>query len=266
MDKPISQKKFLMPAKITLAAVLVLSAALLVLLAYLTTLASTNVDFKIDYLLDVIDFSVLAVNLLVFAVTYSILIYSLFFFELKKIRFMIASVMIMPIIKNAANLLTDWYTSGVPAYKDDIFSQLFAAGTYAVSEILQHLIVILIITAIIKKAKKAFEIKQKMLAKLGKSADADDGVFPFEGFYKKQNKLQRCAMFSSVVVSAFLLLSRLVFDVFVAGPPVNELDLLWIVLAYLGDIVCGVVCYLIIILLLILLHSRHKKLKAKYDE
>ena len=266
MKKADYKKKFLTYSTVVLTVSLLFSIAFFVPLAYLDMQTSTNVAFKVDYLIDIIEFLQLAVSILAFAITYATLIYLFFSFEFKKIRLPIAIIMLMPIIKNATNLLSEWYRDGVPSSASARNTQLLSVGVEAGMEIIQHVIIVLIIYFVIKKAKKAQNVKKKALKRLKKEFEPNEDAFPLKSFYKKRNPIQKAAMLSSVVISVIRLLLRIEYDIFLGGVPEEATDLLWMVLYYLGDILVGIVCYLFMLLFLMGFNSHYKKLKDKYDK
>ena len=268
MTNSLWQKKLLTRITLFLVISLFLSVAVFVPLAYIDSEIATNVAFRIDYLADLLEFLQQAVSLFAFAVTYSVLLYSFFAFGFKKSAFIIFISLFMPIFKNGTNLLSMWLIDGVPAINSVTFAeQLSPAIWQSVFEIVQHTLAILIFYFIIRNLKKFQQIKRKAHAKIGAEFDERTGIFPFEGFYKKDNPLQKAALWSSALIVIVRVLMRVYYDIvmFVLGVQIEEFtDILWMMFFYVSDVFAGVICYFAILFLLMYFDKLSEKLKVKF--
>lgn len=67
--------------------------------------------------------------------------------------------------------------------------------------------------------------------------------------YDRSNALHRTALWMGLIPAAAQLLYRVRYDIFY-GAPTDALDLMWMIVYYVGDILCAIIGYLVILLLL----------------
>lgn len=67
--------------------------------------------------------------------------------------------------------------------------------------------------------------------------------------YDRSNALHRTALWMGLIPAAVQLLNRVRYDIFY-GAPTDALDLMWMIVYYVGDILCAIIGYLVILLLL----------------
>ncbi len=76
-----------------------------------------------------------------------------------------------------------------------------------------------------------------------------------QGLYDKNNALHRTAVWYGVIPAAVQMLSRIIYDISY-GAPTSGIDLMWMIVYYVSDILCAFIGYLVILLLLNSLLSR----------
>ncbi len=67
--------------------------------------------------------------------------------------------------------------------------------------------------------------------------------------YDKSNALHQTAVWMGLIPAAIQLLNRIRYDIFY-GAPTDALDLMWMIVYYVGDVLCALIGYLVILLLL----------------
>jgi hypothetical protein len=87
---------------------------------------------------------------------------------------------------------------------------------------------------------------------------------PFASFFDFGNPLMRSSLFSALVSSGIHILTRIRYDLFF-GEPVNNVDLLWIIIYYASEIVAFVVGYLVLVLLLNHFYLKEDEKKQIYE-
>ena len=237
-------------------------ALVFIALSFFYKLANTNVAFYLDYLPDVLDFLIEIVLLASFFISYGVTFYALFRFSRKEVYFTVAFVIFVSVAKYVINMLSDWFTDGIPSSQSTVNTQLLSVGANAALEILQYLLIFFIARAIIDKAAVAYGLRKKQLEKLGDSSfDLRACAFPIKRFYDEKNPLQKSAFFSAVIISGFRVAQRLVYDIVIYGLPTSVEDALWVFASYFADIVIGVIGYLLILLVLLKLDSHELKIR-----
>lgn len=88
---------------------------------------------------------------------------------------------------------------------------------------------------------------------------------PIVGLLNFQNPVMRAALWSGIVPAAVQLLSRVRYDIAV-GAPVNAVDLLWMIVYYLSDILMALVGYFLMVLLLNRLFLKEEKARRQDEE
>ena len=188
-----------------------------------------------------------------------------FFFGIKRSIPAILISLFVPIFKNAANFICSGLINGFPAINSaSFFEQISIAISQAALEVLQHILVIAVTASVINQFKKISNVKSKALIKLGTEYNERLGVLPLERFYKKGNPIQSAALRASAVVAVIAVVQRIIYDIFI--PIDGWIDVLWMVIYYLSDIVTGFVCYLLILLFIMYFDRISEKLKIKFAE
>ena len=88
---------------------------------------------------------------------------------------------------------------------------------------------------------------------------------PFKGLFAPQNPLWRITLIVSALPSLSQILYRLIYDIFFYGAPRDWIDLLWILVYYLGDLLTAFVGFLVTLLLLNRAYLREEKAYLDYS-
>lgn len=229
-------------------------SVLFVILARVYTVSCSNIVLMYTAWPEVFEILVNLVECTLFGVAYAILIYTAYRFpECKQIPFVMVyfgSVL----FKYIANYLVTWITdTGMSV--DYLLQNLLYILIFTAIELLQAVLVLLILRSTMK-AYHAFVVRQQRVA--ANLPDTEITVrtyaFPFSALFSLQNPLQKCAFWSGAFITAFKMVSRLIYD-FSYGLPNSVTDALWMVIYYLLDIFMGVaVCLFITYLLMAIDH------------
>lgn len=79
-----------------------------------------------------------------------------------------------------------------------------------------------------------------------------------KGLYEKSNALHRTAVWYGLIPAAVQMISRIIYDISY-GAPTDALDMTWMIVYYVSDILCALIGYFVILLLLNNLLSRFYK-------
>ncbi len=263
MSKNIQEQKLLLRTRLTvLIAVLILNLLFALVWAPLYTRASTDIALRdIPYIIDFIDAAMLATHLISFFICYGITIYSIFRFSLKNTIPTMLIFAALTVFKYAMNLISAWFVfDTMPSTAAERNMSFLSVASNTALELFQYAVVIIISAFIITRAMPAIKLRQKQLAKLeSKDTPIREFVFPFEHIYSKKNTLQKAALFSAVAISALQIIQLLIYDFFIGGIPTNPIDIVWMIVYYLGTFILGAIGYMIMLLILICLDKLDKK-------
>lgn len=87
------------------------------------------------------------------------------------------------------------------------------------------------------------------------------GNMRFDSPLKLSNTFLRCILFIAFVPSVMRILSRIRYDLFFGAPQLGTLDLFWMIFYYCGDVLSGVIGYLVLYLLISQLYLRNEEKK-----
>jgi hypothetical protein len=81
-----------------------------------------------------------------------------------------------------------------------------------------------------------------------------------------KNPITQTALYLGMIPAAVHFLSRMIFDIFKGGLPRNGIDLLWMIIGYLSDVLGFVAGFFVILLLLNHLYLRAKAIRLAYED
>lgn len=256
---------------------LLLSIGLFLLISvYIFVIAPLYIQFSNDvlYMGTVLPevFSVLlsTVDVLVFGLFYGVLLYALYRFGLKKALFTSFVFIVSVLYKYIGNLLMTFLTDGVPT--DGILSDVLNIGLYILLELLQATVVFTISALILRKAKDRERIRLEAAEKAKKVYEPAAEYLPFSRLLNFGNPLQKAAFWMAFVPMIVHVIQRAFYDIVLTiangfyGNPL--IDILWMILYYILDVVAyGVVVYFIEILTVSKLGEiEHCRLKQLPDD
>ena len=210
----------------------------------------SNVMYENSFMPDAMLYLNTLLELLAIAVFYGVLIFGTYKFCPSDFKGALLIFILATLYKYAANVIMDWYKNGsVPLeWLWDVIDMVF----YTVLEAIP----LLIIFALTKSILNRHAQKERAFAKVGKSIS----VYPFEGIYDKNNPLQKSAFVCALVVFFSKLLGSLTNDIAIiieSGFP-KETKTIWLMLiAYVSNVIFGLLCFIITSLTLIKLMDRY---------
>lgn len=176
------------------------------------------------------------VEALAISVAYAIILCGVFEFSSGNFKGGLLVFVLATLYKYAGNVVMDWATNGsVPAsWIWDIVNVLF----FTALETVQLLIVWTVIKHFAAKARE-------------KDALAEGGAwYPFGKIYDKSNPCLRASLFCALIVFLSKIFGLLVNDIYsliVWGLPKKAVS--WVIMSayYLGELLFGIICYVVII-------------------
>jgi len=213
---------------------------------------SNDVLYMGTVLPDVFEVLCSTVDILVFGLSYGVILFALYRFPFKKALVLVYVYIASIFYKYVGNLLMTYITDGVP--KSGVFSDLLNVGFYILLELLQAGIVLLIGAKILTTAKQRESIRLEAAKKAQISYEPSAEYLPFSRLLNLKNPLQGAAFWMAFVPMIVHVLQRVYFDILLTvsngfyGNPL--IDILWMLLYYTLDVVAyGVIVYFIEILL-----------------
>ena len=255
----IAQSKLRIMLEISLIALgLLIALAFAFVLSPLITFA--NNDGTINYLPDILEAVQWIFNALTFFVCYALTVFAIYRFGASRYWAFIFIFSSATVVKYLMNVISAFFVFGtVPSNQEELKQQLWIVVFNTVVELLQYALVVIFSTVILSRFKRLSEIAEKSAKKMGIDYDSRNKVFPFKALVTTKNPIQYSALIAAIIVSAFMITNRLVYD-FSVGLPVDLIDGLWIAAGYLSDILFGIIGYLI----MILVFNRCDTLDIKY--
>lgn len=199
-------------------------------LAPLYTYVSTNVILYMSVLPQILALLLDAVDILSYAVCFSIIIYSVFLLSLKKSTAVICSYICLLFMKYSSNFVMSMIVSGDAFNFDDM--------TLAILPFFFDVIILAIILA----------VSHRQIAKYNerKALRACEEVYPFKALLSLQNPLLSSAFVFALIMSVVKILPRIRYDILL-GAPTSLSEVLWMCIYYLGDVLSGVIIYTVAI-------------------
>lgn len=189
-------------------------------------------------------------------ISFSFVSYAALRFHISKCIPLLSLYAGMVVFRYGANLLAGFLVNGFPT------ANSFLADTFPyflidiVLDWAQMAVVVFILYWIVKNTPHKRGEKRDSLLR---------SHMPIVGLFHFQNPATRAALWSGIIPAAVQLLSRVRYDIAV-GAPVNAVDLLWMIVYYLSDILMALVGYFLIVLLLNRLFLREEKARLQDEE
>ena len=229
-------------------------SVLFVILARVYTVSCSNIVLMYTAWPEVFEILVNLVECSLFGIAYAILIYTAYRFPENRLTTFVMVYFGSVLFKYVANYLVTWITdTGMSV--DYLLHNLLYILIFTAIELLQAALILLILRATMKSYHAFVAQQQRIAANLpGTEVSVRTYAFPFSALFSLKNPLQKCAFWSGFFISAFKMVSRLIYDISY-GLPSSVTDALWMVIYYLLDIFMGVaVCLFITYLLMAIDH------------
>lgn len=246
LPTPINEKKVTKTLLIFMA-VLCLAPILLniLLIAPIYSIMYSNVQYQNTILLDIIRYVMDLFDILAFTSAYALLIYSFTLLKKKAKILVTLSYIGILILKMPLKLLMEQILNHSINSARDLVGNLMLLIFYFVIELLQFFTVFLIASVVSRSYLRSVNLlgdrkKNKSLTKI-------EPVLPIKRVVNRYNPLLRSALYASLVVIAFRILTQLITDIELGAPESITMTIILIVL-YVSNLIYGVITYFISIL------------------
>ncbi len=234
-------------------------SALFVILARIYVICCSDIVLMYTAWPEVLEILTNILECAIYGIAYAYLIYATYKFPDGGLSPFVLVYFSSVLFKYIANYLVTWITdTGMSA--SYLIENLSYILIYTAMELAQAGLVLLI-TYFTMRTYHRFISRQIQIAKNipgGQEITTRTYVFPITKLFSLQNPLQKCAFLSGAMVSAFKIVSRLIYDISY-GWPTSVVDALWMITYYMFDLFVGfAVCLLITYLLIQFDHDEQK--------
>lgn len=241
---------------------------------YIFALAPLYIWFSSDILYmgtalpEIFDILLSAVDVLVFGISYGVLLYTIYRFSLKKAMPYLYVLIGSVLYKNIGNLLMTYITDGFTS--ENLLTDLLDIGLLILLELLQTAIAVFLAVKVIGSAKNRENIRMEAAREAKKLYTPSVELLPFSRLLNMKNPIQKAAFLMASVPMLVHILQRIYYDIFFFvtegfyGDPI--VDILWMILYYTIDIISyGVIVYFIMILLISRFEKMRSALKSRFE-
>ena len=205
-----------------------------------------------------------AVNYLFYWVSFSFMLYFAARFTLQNSKSFLGGYVGACAVMYLVSLISSGVINGVTAFSlRDIGDVVMYVGFDAA----------LMAIAVLVTQKMLGREQENVACEYGiqKLNDADDLTIlpqhlPFTSFFNFKNKLMKTLFWIILIPSAWHILSRLYYDIFFFGIPVDAVDLLWMIFYYVSEVITFFVGYFFSIFVLNFIFAREERKRAHYKE
>lgn len=225
-------------------------SAVFVIMAKIYAVACSDILIMYTAWPEVIEILINVLECGIYGISYAILIYAAYRFQREKITCLVLIYGGSVLFKYISNYVMTWLTdTGMSA--DYLLENLSYILIYTAIELLQCALVLLVVLRTMKDFHKFIEKQMRIAQNFSDvSITPRTYAFPFTALLSWKNPLQKCALWSGIVIAGFKMISRLIYDVGY-GWPSSVVDALWMLISYLVDAFVGfAVCLLITYLLM----------------
>ena len=218
--------------------------------------AYSNILVSETVFLIVWDGVVTAVNYLFYWVSFAFMLYFFARFTAKYSKSVLFVYLGASAFLYLANLLSSCIVNG---FADFVLNDLLDVLMYTALDAAQMAFAALLAWWALKPAQE--HARRVYLKARGDDPEATlkmPRFLPFTRLFDLKNPLMRSAFLASAISAVFHIASRIRYDIFF-GAPVNTADLLWMIFAYVSELIAWLVGYFIMILLLNHLDIREGK-------
>ena len=205
-------------------------------LGVLYSIVSNNIVYMNSFLMYVIEIGLQLLEITLYSVAFAFFVCAIYRYEFRSSVPFLASYVLLTALYRVASLFFELLFSGAIG-PDDVSSAI----VYFVLDILIATLVVVISCFDFKHYRAYLKKWLKMKRLVDENATAP-ALYPFEKVFSKSNPLQVCAMKIAVLLSAFKIISRIIFDLYY-GAPTTLSEALIMVVYYLSDLLLGVIAY-----------------------
>lgn len=209
-----------------------------------TVYRGTAITVTLKYISDLFD-------LISFSSVYAMIIFSLVLLKKRVTANVCISYCAILILKIPARLLMNIPLYGSIGTKAEIIADLISLSFYFIIELVQLALVFTFASVCSSNYLRSVSI----LNGRGKKDSRISHILPIKKYVDWYNPLLRSAIYSSITVTAFRFIARLITDID-AGLPSSFGEVMIIIINYLTDAVYGFVAYIIAIILFNFIYER----------
>lgn len=215
--------------------------------------------YKTSWLVYIPELSLDLLEILVYTVAFSAIVYVLHIFSAKKALSFFFCYIGLVTLRRVASLAI-----GILVNSSLDILELQSAIAYIALEAVNCLVILLFAA---RRASRYYEDRlqrKKLRERLGDEISIPT-LYPFESSFSKSNPLQASAMFAALLITAERLLSRIISDLF-WGAPTSPIEILIMMIYYLLDIFFGLLIYMGMLGLFHVMHAWADRLEKKDAE
>jgi hypothetical protein len=220
------------------------------ILAPIYTYICSDIVFSVTIVPEILSFILDIVDIIAYAVCFSIIIYSVYRFDLKPSVRIIVTVCAALFLKYTANFIMTIVVDGALNLND-----ITSIVIYFVLDVIWLTAITLISNRIIAKHKKKRDVTNKAAVSISAKLDDSYNVFPFKKLFDLSNPLQTSALVMGAIMGGVHMLTRIIYDLFY-GLPTSLSDAMWMVTYYLSDVVSGFIMYTVALFIFMRLNSK----------
>lgn len=218
------------------------------------TFMCSDVIYSVTVWPEILEIIIDAIEVITYAISFAIIIYSIFRFSASGSRSLITTYCIIILLKYLIDTAVSFIFDGAVSLDDIVFVLI-----YFLFDAVILTIIVLCSARLIDSANARKNSIEKANTVLGiKNSSYDDSIFASNKFFSKSNPLQCSALIAGIVLSAAKIISRIRFDIYV-GAPTSLSDAMWMVTYYISDILIALIVYAISVFMFSTLYSSEKK-------
>lgn len=216
---------------------------------------SSDVLYSDSVILSVTDYLMSFLEIIAFAVTFSVIIASVFLGS-KKITGMAVIIFVLSLlVQIPLSIFMKAPIYGTIGTAKEVALSLIPSLAYVLFCVL-HIVFVYFAA---RFQKRSFLIPPRRLRKAGGKIAYDPQLLPFKKIYSKTNALQRSALFMSIIIVIPKIILHVLGHLMIGFPEGAE-GIISFVLSYFTDVAYGFVAYIIALLIL---SSCYDKLRSK---
>lgn len=215
-----------------------------------TIYRGTAITITLKYISDLFE-------LISFGSAYAAIIFSLVLLKKKATAFIAISYCALLLIKIPMRLLMNIPLYGTIGTKEEIIADLIALVFYLILELLQLALVFAFVAVCAGNYLRSVEL----LTQKGKTSPHVKHILPIKKYVDWYNPLLRSAIYSSIIITVFKMVSRIITDID-AGAPNSFGEVMIMIVNYVADAAYGFAAYILAILIFNLLFEKLTKSDA----
>ena len=212
-----------------------------------TVYRGTAITITLKYISDLFD-------LIAFGSVYAMMIFSLVLLRKRVTAIIAIAYCALLLFKIPARLLMNIPLYGTFGTKEEIIADLISLSFYFILELLQFFLVFIFVSICASSYLRSVAI----LTQKNKTSPQVKHILPIKKYVDWYNPLLRSAIYSSIVITVFKFIARIITDID-AGAPSSFGEVMIIIINYITDAAYGFAAYILAILIFNLLFEKLTK-------